>query len=97
MRTFFSLLVLVFFVQSCRNSPQGPSDSELMKMTRFEKWESLERGMSEETVFRILGKPSTKENWSGQTSYKFECFLCGVTFDENGVLWSWNSPSEELN
>jgi outer membrane protein assembly factor BamE (lipoprotein component of BamABCDE complex) len=37
-------------------------------MTRFEKWECLEKGMSEETVLRILGKPSSKKKleWSNQ-------------------------------
>ena len=76
--------------------PQGPSDSELENMTRFEKWESLERGMSDSTVFRILGKPSARKSWAGQTTYTFECFGCTATFNEKDKLWSWFAPQEGL-
>lgn len=93
MKLLLYLLLFFFLTQSC-GSPSGPSNRELEKMTRSEKWECLEMGMSEETVLRILGKPSSKKTWSGQKSYKFECFLCKTTFDQNGKLWAWHSPEE---
>jgi hypothetical protein len=96
MRILTYLIPLFFLLQSCGIWPIGPSDEALSKMTRFEKWESLEEGMLQENVFRILGKPSSKKNWGGQTSYKFECFSCKVTFNENGQLWSWFGPTEDL-
>ncbi|CAA6802088.1 MAG: Unknown protein [uncultured Aureispira sp.] len=94
MKRLLYLLLCSFLAQSCDSPPIGPSDRELEKMTRFEKWDCLEKRMTKETVVRILGKPSSKKNWSGQTSYTFECFLCETTFDENGKLWSWHSPEE---
>lgn len=96
MKPLLYLLLSSFLILSCNNSAKGPSDAELEKMTRSEKWESLKKGMTEETVLRILGKPSSKKSWSGQTSYKFECFLCETTFNENGKLWSWYSPEEHF-
>jgi len=90
------LPLLLLLIQSCNNAPQGPSDHALNTMNRFEKWESLEAGMSEKNVFRILGKPSSKKVWGGQTSYKFECFSCKATFNEKDELWSWFGPSEDL-
>jgi len=96
MKQLLYLFCFAFLVQSCSNNPSGPSDAELEKMTRPEKWACLEKNMSEETVLKILGKPSSKKSWSGQTSYKFECFLCETTFNQNGKLWSWNSPEEKF-
>jgi len=96
MKIIIYFLPLFFFLQSCNLTPKGPSDEELSTMTRFEKWESLEKGMSKETVLRILGEPSSKKVWSGQTSYTFECFACTTTFNKNGTLWSWFAPTEDF-
>ncbi|MFT5647905.1 MAG: hypothetical protein ACI976_002600 [Aureispira sp.] len=96
MKQLLYLLMFSFFTQSCGSALSGPSDRELEKMTRSEKWESLEMGMSEETILRILEKPSSKKNWSGQKTYTFECFLCTTTFDKKGKLWSWHSPEEKF-
>lgn len=95
MKLLIYLFIFSFLIQSCGSST-GPSDAELEKMTRSEKWDCLQKGMSEETVLRILGKPSSKKSWSGQTSYKFECFLCRTTLDENGKLWAWHGPEEQF-
>ncbi|WMX13306.1 MULTISPECIES: hypothetical protein [unclassified Aureispira] len=92
----YFIFLLFLFLHSCDLSPQGPSDEALSKMTRSEKWASLEKGMSQENVLRILGKPSSQKVWSGQTTYKFECFTCSATFSEDGELWSWFGPSESL-
>jgi outer membrane protein assembly factor BamE (lipoprotein component of BamABCDE complex) len=97
MKLLIFFFIFSFLIQSCSSPTIGPSDSELEKMTRSEKWACLEKGMSEETVLRILGKPSSKKSWSGQTSYKFECFLCKATISENGKLWAWHGPEEMLN
>ncbi|MBL4648159.1 MAG: hypothetical protein JKY03_00380 [Aureispira sp.] len=96
MKYLIYLVLFLFLLQSCNSAPLGPSDQELSTMTRFEKWASLEAGMSEENVFRILGEPSSKRVWAGQTSYKFECFTCKTTFNKNNELWSWFGPSEKL-
>lgn len=96
MKLYWISLLLFILLVSCNPSPPGPSASELAQMTRTEKWASLEEGMTEKTVFRILGKPSDQEVWSGNTTYIFECMMCKTTFDDGGRLWSWNVPPEEV-
>lgn len=86
------LFLLFSMLVSC--GPAVPSDAELAQMTRSEKWACLKQGMKEQDVLRILGKPTKKKQWSGQTTYTFECFLCTVTFNERAKLWAWNSPEE---
>jgi hypothetical protein len=55
-------------------------------------WRTLERGMNQDQVKRILGEP-VKVIKGVKTLWYYPNLYCGyVTFDDKGRLASWNEP-----
>lgn len=76
-------------------APNCPNDAELSKMSTFEKWACLRKGMSKSRVFKILGTPqSSRVSKTNNTVYTFNCFLCTTTFDTLNELKAWHGPSK---
>ena len=86
-----AFLCLGVWIGCSRNCP---TDSELLKMPTIEKWACLKKGMSKESVFKIVGNPQSSRNSDMYTVYTFDCFLCTTTFDSLEQLKAWHGPKK---
>jgi len=75
-------------------SPNYPSDADLLELSTIEKWAYLQKGMSEERAFEIIGAPRTSRSSKMYTVYTFDCFLCTATFDSLNQMSTWHGPKE---
>ena len=75
-------------------SCNDPNDTELLKMPMLEKWSHLEKGMSTDKVFEIVGDPQSSRASKLGAVYTFDCFLCTATFDSLQQLKAWHGPKK---
>lgn len=75
-------------------SDNYPNDTDLLKMPTVEKWTYLEKGMSTDQVFRIVGAARSSRVSQVSTVYTFDCFLCTATFDTLKQLDTWHAPKK---